>query len=105
LGLRGTVRFKFKKRKLEELYTDEKNVQKYPNVVDDFFDVMAIIDAAKDERDLYALKGLRFEKLSGKREKSGQRSLRLNKQWRLIVSVEEDKDGTYLLIIDIEDYH
>jgi toxin HigB-1 len=99
------VRFKFKKRKLQELYTDEKNAQKYPNVVDDFFEVMAIIGAAKDERDLYVLKGLRFEKLSGQREKSGQRSLRLNKQWRLIVSVEKDEDGTYLLIIDIEDYH
>ncbi len=74
-------------------------------MVDDFFEVMAIIDAAVDERDLYAQKGLRFEKLKGKRGNQGQRSLRLNDQWRLIVTVDENKEGNYLTIIDIEDYH
>jgi toxin HigB-1 len=54
---------------------------------------MAIIAAALTERDLYANKGLRFEKLVGQRGKQGQRSLRLNKQWRLIVTLEEDKEG------------
>ncbi len=63
---------------------------------------MSVIDAATDERDLYALKGFHFEKLKGRGE---DRSLRLNKQWRLIVSLEKDDDGSYLLIIDIEDYH
>ncbi|WP_017319060.1 type II toxin-antitoxin system RelE/ParE family toxin [Mastigocladopsis repens] len=72
------LRFNFKDKKLEALYTEEKNAHKYPNVVDDFFEVMAIIDAAVDERDLYAQKGLRFEKLKGKRGKEEQRSLRLN---------------------------
>jgi toxin HigB-1 len=99
------LRFHFKKKKLEALYTEEKDAHKYPGVVDDFFEVMAIIDAAVDERDLYAQKGLRFEKLSGKRAKQGQRSLRLNNQWRLIVTVDEDEQGNYLTIIDIEDYH
>ncbi|MEY3400748.1 MAG: hypothetical protein RLZZ86_351, partial [Cyanobacteriota bacterium] len=77
------MRFYFQTKKLEALYTEEKNAHKYPGVVDDFFEVMAIIDAAVDERDLYAQKGLRFEKLQGKRGKEGQRSLRLNAQWRL----------------------
>lgn len=98
-----TLRFEFKKKKIEDLYTKEKNAHKYPSaVVDSFFDVMSVIAAAKDERDLYALKGLRFEKLKGR---SKDRSLRLNKQWRLIVSTRQDNDGTYILIIDIEDYH
>jgi proteic killer suppression protein len=99
------VRFRFKDKKLEALYTEEKNAHKYPNVIDDFFDVMAMIDAALDERDLYANKGLHFERLSGQRGKQGQRSLRLNKQWRLIVTLEKDEEGSYLQIIDIEDYH
>lgn len=101
----GALRFQFKKKKLEALYTEEKDAHKYPGVVDDFFEVMAIIDAAVDERDLYVQKGLRFEKLKGKRGKLGQRSLRLNDQWRLIVTVNEDDQGNYLTIIDIEDYH
>jgi toxin HigB-1 len=99
------VRFRFKDKKLEALYTEEKNAHKYPNVVDDFFEVMAIIAAALTERDLYANKGLRFEKLVGQRGKQGQRSLRLNKQWRLIVTLEEDEEGFYLQILGIEDYH
>ncbi|MGL4880659.1 MAG: type II toxin-antitoxin system RelE/ParE family toxin [Waterburya sp.] len=99
------MRFKFKKNKIELLYTEEKNAHKYPRVVDDFFEVMAIIAAAESEQDLYANKGLRFEKLSGKRGKENQRSLRLNKQWRLIVILEKDELGKYVLIVDIEDYH
>jgi proteic killer suppression protein len=99
------VRFRFKDKKLEALYTEEKNAHKYPNVVDDFFEVMAIITAALSERDLYANKGLRFEKLVGQRGKQGQRSLRLNKQWRLIVTLEEDEEGFYLQLLGIEDYH
>ncbi len=96
------MRFKFKKEKIADLYTEEKNAHKYPNVIDDFFDAMSTIAAAKDERDLYALQGFHFEKLKGRPR---ERSLRLNKQWRLIVSIEEDEEGRYLLIIDIADYH
>ncbi len=99
------MRFRLRDKKLEALYTEEKNAHKYPNVIDDFFEVMGIIDSALDERDLYAQKGLHFEKLEGKRGKQGQRSLRLNKQWRLIVSLEEDEAGSYLQIMAIEDYH
>lgn len=99
------MRFRFKDKKLEALYTEEKNAHRYPNVIDDFFEVMAIIASALSEQDLYANKGLRFEKLSGQRGKQGQRSLRLNKKWRLIVTLENDEEGSYLQIIDIEDYH
>ncbi|MDB9494663.1 type II toxin-antitoxin system RelE/ParE family toxin [Spirulina major CS-329] len=97
--------FVFKKKKIELLYTTEKDAHKYPNVIDDFFEVMAMITAAETIQDLYANKGLHFEKLKGKRGKQGQYSLRLNKQWRLIVIIEQDPQGKYLLIIDIEDYH
>jgi toxin HigB-1 len=99
------VRFQFKDKKLAALYIEEKDAHKYPGVVDDFFEVMAIIVSALDQRDLYVQKGLRFEKLSGKRGKQGQRSLRLNQQWRLIVTLEEDEQGAYLQILGIEDYH
>ena len=98
------LQFKFKKKKLEALYTEEKGVQKYEAaVVDAFFEVMAIIDAAMNMKELYALKGLRLELLSGKRKH--QRSFRLNDQWRLIYEIAEEEQGQYLLIIDIEDYH
>lgn len=98
------MRFKFKSSKLEALYTAEKGAHKYPpEVVEAFFEVMAIIASAGDERDLYAIKSLHFEKLAGNR--AGERSVRLTKQWRLTLTIEEDDEGHYLLILDILDYH
>ncbi|MBR8829213.1 MAG: type II toxin-antitoxin system RelE/ParE family toxin [Gomphosphaeria aponina SAG 52.96 = DSM 107014] len=100
------MRFKFKNKKLEELYTEEKNAHKYPHeVVDRFLKVIFIIDGMPDEQYLYKVKGLRFEKLKGERGKKGQHSIRLNKQWRLILTIEKDADGNFILVIEIEDYH
>jgi toxin HigB-1 len=64
---------------------------------------MNIIRAATDERDLYALKGLRFEKLQPPR--SHQHSMRLNLQWRLIVELPRDHPDKTIRIVAIEDYH
>lgn len=68
-----------------------------------FRKVMQAVRAAVDERDLYAVKSLRFEKLVGKRD--GQRSLRINKQWRLIVEVRGEHPRKRIGVIGIEDYH
>jgi len=98
------LRFQFKTQKLRSLYTDNQGARKYPPaVVDAFFHCMTIIAAAPDERDLYAAKSLHYERLRGKRE--GQRSIRLNDQYRLILVVEEDEQGKVLHIIEIADYH
>jgi toxin HigB-1 len=98
------MKFLFKSRKLLLLYEEEKGAAQYdPGALEAFFEVMAVIDSAPDERTLYALKSLHFEKLKGKRKH--ERSLRLNKQWRLIVELLKDDDGIYLLIKNIEDYH
>ena len=100
------MRFAFKNPKLEALFYEAKGADKYSeSVVEAFFEVMSQIWAAKDERDLYALKGLHFEKLQGERGRAAERSLRLNKQWRLIISMMQDEEGKFILIIDIEDYH
>ncbi len=96
--------FQFKNRKLEALYTHERGAEAYPEaVIQAFFEVMVIIESAPDERSLYAIKGLHFERLKGKR--SSEQSIRLNNQWRLIVSLEKDQEGKFLVILDIEDYH
>lgn len=61
------------------------------------------IRAAVDERDLYAFSSWRFKKLKG--DRSHQRSIRLNDQWRLIVEVKPSSPKNILVIISIEDYH
>src|SRR5215510_5127211 len=58
---------------------------------------------AVDERDLYQMKGLHFEKLQGAR--SHQRSMRLNKQWRLIIELKAAAASKTVRVMSIEDYH
>jgi toxin HigB-1 len=98
------VYFRFKDKKLKALYYEEKGANKYePAVVDAFFAVMDRIDAATDERDLRQLKSRRLEKLKG--DRAGQYSMRLNDQWRLILEIEDDKQGNCLVVVEITDYH
>lgn len=72
-------------------------------VVRGYRKVMAWIRDAEDERDLYALKSLHFEKLKGNR--THQRSLRLNDQYRLIIELLKNPDGSVVVVVSIEDYH
>jgi len=100
------LRFIFDSKKLQKLYTDESGCERYPPaVVDAFFDKMAIVVAASHENDLRAMKSLHFEKLKGERGNRGEYSLRLNKQYRLTFTIENDDRGKLLRILDIEDYH
>lgn len=95
------MRFVLKRVKDRLLYSQEKGAEKYPaGVVDAFFEVMSMIAGEPDERGFYARKSLNFKKLKGDRQ--GRRSLRLNDQYRLIVSVEQDTEGKYLLIHKID---
>ena len=64
---------------------------------------LQFIRSAADERDFYALKSLHFEKLKGKR--SHQRSIRLNKQFRLVLELETSGGSKRVKIVSIEDYH
>lgn len=73
------------------------------NVVRGFRKAMQAIRAAQDERDLYALKGLRLERLKGKR--AHQHSVRINDQWRLILELRSDDRRKLAWIVSIEDYH
>lgn len=73
-----------------------------PDVAKAFRKRMQFIRAAIDERTFYAMKSLHYEKLKGDRE--GQRSMRLNDQWRLILRVEVSEDRT-VVVISIADYY
>ncbi len=72
------------------------------DVVTAFRKRMQMLRAVLDERELYQLKALRFEKLKGNR--SHQRSIRLNDQWRLILEFHKaPKKAVH--VMNIEDYH
>lgn len=98
------MEYRFKSKKVEALFTSRKGANRYPEgVVSSFFRVMTTIAAATSVQDFVALKSRKFEKLYGNRE--GQYSMRLNDQYRLILEIQEDAQGVYLLIVEIVDYH
>ena len=89
---------------LRELEADRSATGGFGDAVDrGFRKVMQVIRAATDERDLYRHKSLRFEKLKGKRKH--QRSLRINKQWRLVVELRGEAPNKKVGVVAIEDYH
>jgi len=93
-------------RKLERMESDPVYDAGYGRrVVRGSRKVMGWIRDADDERDLYALKSLQFEKLKGGR--AHQRSMRLNDQYRLILQLESlpSLPGSTVVIVSIEDYH
>jgi toxin HigB-1 len=98
------VRHRFEDDELRRLYEDPDfhHPRVGPDVTKQFRKKMQLIDAATDERDLYALRGLRLEKLAGDRE--GQHSIRLNDQFRLILRFDTDDDGRLVVIIELTDY-
>lgn len=72
-------------------------------VVRGYRKVMRFIRDAKDERDFRAVRSLNFEKLRG--DRAGRYSMRLNRQWRLILAIETDANGNTMAVIEIVDYH
>lgn len=74
-----------------------------PGVVKAFRMRIQFIDAAPDERAFMTLNGWRFEKLKG--DLAGRYSIRLNKQWRLIVRLEKRENGKTVVVMSIVDYH
>jgi proteic killer suppression protein len=98
------MKFRFASRRLQALYTSGGGSTGVSRVdVDGFFEVMKIVDAAAGVGDLYAFKSMHFEKLSG--DRSGQRSLRLDRRWRLMVTVDVEPPQPEVVVQEIVDYH
>jgi len=74
-----------------------------PEAVKGFKKVLRFIKSAADERDFRSMRSLNYEKLKG--DRSHQHSLRLNRQWRLIVELTEGNPKNTVRIVGIEDYH
>jgi len=64
---------------------------------------LTVLRAAIDDRSLRNWKSLHYEKLRGDRE--GQRSIRLNDQYRMVFQLDEETDPQTVTILQIEDYH
>ena len=64
---------------------------------------LTVLRAAIDDRSLRNWKSLHYEQLRGDRE--GQRSIRLNDQYRMVFELDEETEPQTITILQIEDYH
>jgi proteic killer suppression protein len=64
---------------------------------------LTVLRAAPDDRSLRNWKSLHYEKLKGDRD--GLRSIRLNDQYRMVFSLDENTVPPTVSVIAIEDYH
>ena len=94
----------FRDSRLSLIETDRAMETRLPvSVITSCRHKLVVLRAAPDERTLRNWKSLHYEKLEG--DRSGQRSIRLNKQWRLVFTLNSDLTPPRLTVLSVEDYH
>jgi proteic killer suppression protein len=98
------MQFRHASRTLQRIDEDPRFSAKYSDAVVRAFRMrMQMIRDAENIQTFYALKSLHFEKLKG--DRAHQYSIRLNRQFRLILELQETMDQTTVVVIGVEDYH
>lgn len=98
------MRVRYEKDDIGLVETDQAHLLRLPvDIVRAARRKIQILKQARDERDLAALYSLRYKKLSGSRAEV--RSIRLNKQWRIIFRFDESCDPIELVIIEISKHY
>jgi toxin HigB-1 len=98
------MKIQFQDSRLALIRTDRAFETKLPfGVIKSCRDKLIVLEAAPDERTLRNWKSLRYEKLKGDRQ--GQRSIRINDQYRMIFTFDESQVPPILNIIEVCDYH
>jgi proteic killer suppression protein len=94
------VDIRYKDEALARLAVEEGDGGYPPGIGKAFRKRVQTIEAAPDERVLRSWKSLHFEELA-----DGRHSIRLNKQWRMILEFEGRGSNKVVIVVGIEDYH
>lgn len=99
------MKYRIEDRELQKMDDDARYVsRRFSKAVHTGFrKAMFHIKAVANAADLHAFRGLRFERLKG--DRTGQHSMRLNDQFRLIVRMEKATNDQEIVVIEIVDYH
>lgn len=95
---------RFEDGDLDRLETDARFTARLPReVVKAYRKVLNYIRNAVDEREFRAWPALHFEKLEADME--GLYSLRLNRQWRLVIELQGEAPNKTVILQKVENYH
>ncbi|HDQ14144.1 MAG TPA: hypothetical protein ENN41_04940 [Sediminispirochaeta sp.] len=96
------MKFLFINRHLKTIYTTGR-AKKYPlqkEVLRGFFEVMTVIDAARDIHDLQQRPSLNFEEMKGTKNRF---SLRISRKYRLEVEIDWENEEKTIGILGIDE--
>src|SRR5574341_816392 len=94
----------FRDQRLALIRTEQAARTRLPiSVIKSCREKLVVLEAAPDERTLRNWKSLKYEKLQGDRK--GQRSIRINDQFRLVFRLDESTKPRTIEVLDVEDYH
>lgn len=94
----------FADTKLTLIETDQAHTTRLPvAVISSARRKLTALRAAPNDQTLRQWKSLHYEKLKGDRE--GQRSIRLNDQYRMVFELDETTTLQTVTVLAIEDYH
>jgi toxin HigB-1 len=98
------MKVEIRDRRLALIRTDEAHKTGLPfAVIKSAREKLVVLEAAPNELTLRNWKSLHYEKLDGDRK--GQRSIRLNKQFRMVFELDESCEPPTLIIVEVGDYH
>ena len=98
------MEIEFAEPSLALIETDEAGTTRLPvAVIKSVRRKLNVLRAAPDDRTLRNWKSLHYEKLKGDRE--GERSIRINKQYRMVFKLDNETDPQTITILAVEDYH
>lgn len=95
----------FNDKQLEKIFNDESYVPKgfHENVIKGFVKAVSYLENAENITELYGLKSLHYEKLEWKL--NGKHSIRVNKQRRLIFTLDQYWNITVVCIEELSKHY
>jgi proteic killer suppression protein len=97
------MEIEFQDTRVALVETDRAAASRLPiEVINALRQKLVVIRAAPDERTLRNWKSLHYEKLQRPGE---QHSIRINKQWRLVFTIDTKCQPNKMTVLGVEDYH
>lgn len=97
------MEIEFQDARVALVETERAAESRFPiEVINSLRQKFVVIRAAPDDRTLRNWRSLHYEKL----ERPGdQRSIRINKQWRLVFTIDTKSQPNRITVLGVEDYH
>ncbi|WP_336987421.1 type II toxin-antitoxin system RelE/ParE family toxin [Altererythrobacter aquiaggeris] len=94
----------YAEKRLSKIATDEAYKLGLPiSVINSARKKIVLLEQAPDERTIRNWRSLNFKKLSG--DRNGQKSIRVNDQYRIIFTLDNDGNPPLITILEIDDTH